>query len=227
VAKQKRRVVPFSELGDGGQFMEHVNSALSCALVGGACIENALGSLLELALIDDDASRNLLNGPKEILSTYAARADLCFCLGLIPSLVHRNAKTIGKIRNTFAHSHEAIDFSDGGVDRLCGQLDLTPMVGVKGPFDWEAYSREQMSPEENEHERESLATNKFILAVTATHMAIVAAAADVRTRAPVEYQIACLSGGRAIAEDGSLIDDPDAPAPIVFFTRPAREPGGD
>jgi hypothetical protein len=218
----KRRVVPFEELGDGGDFMQHVDSALSCALVAGAYIENALGSLLVAALIDGATSHNLLNNPKDILSTYSSRADLCYCMGLIPKEVYNNARTIGTIRNRFAHSHVALDFLDEEVVRLCNQLQLMEVRDqTSAVFDSQAECRKRLEPGENAEL--SLRTNKFIQTVTETHMVIVAAAADIQKRTPEEYQIVALTGGFPIDDAGNRVES-DEPSPVVFFTTKKDRP---
>jgi DNA-binding MltR family transcriptional regulator len=128
--KKKRRVIPINELG-GELFIELVTegTALACALIVAAHVENALGSLLTKVLIPDAASDRLLNNPLAILSTASGRADMCYCLGLIDEPTYKNAKQIAVIRNQFAHSHRPIDFDDPDVKRLCSALRPPQLVG--------------------------------------------------------------------------------------------------
>jgi DNA-binding MltR family transcriptional regulator len=100
---------------------------LACALICGAYIENATGSLLERHMIDDAAvsgSTGILNGPMAALSTASARTDLCFCLGLIDRVTYTNAKIIAKVRNQFAHSTTPLDFNDDHVQDECSKLHV-------------------------------------------------------------------------------------------------------
>src|SRR5438270_253669 len=104
--KKKRRVIPLDELA-GGPLMESATEGteLACALIAGAYIENALGSLLAEVLIPGEVSERLLNDPLAILSTASGRADMCYCLGMIGETTYKNAKRVATIRNHFAHSH--------------------------------------------------------------------------------------------------------------------------
>lgn len=130
MAKQKRRVIPISELA-GSPLIESATEGtdLACALIGGAYIENALGSLLETVLMPGGAvTDGLLNSPTGILSTTGGRADMCYSLGLIDEETYKNAKQIAKIRNQFAHSHKPVDFGDAEVKQLCDGLTPPRLV---------------------------------------------------------------------------------------------------
>src|SRR5579862_1293119 len=209
--KPKRRVVTFDELGDGGDFMRHVDSPLSCGLIGGAYVEDALGSLLKAVLIDGETSNGLLNNPKDILSSYSPKADMCYCLGLIPKSVYNNVKNIAKIRNRFAHSHTMIDFTDAEVMQLCGELKLPEVTDQTGrAFDIKDHTLLEdigdIPPEAYFHRAH------FILAVTLMHMAIKTASVGVTPREPTEVAFAALVGGVSV-------DDPSERAPIIFYDK--------
>ncbi len=123
---RERRVVHLEELIPR-PVIQSLNEGtdLACALICGAYIENATGSLLEKNLIDDplvNGPNGILNGPTGILSSASGRADLCFCLGLIDEIVHKNLKSIAKVRNWFAHSPTPIDFTDVHVKSECEKL---------------------------------------------------------------------------------------------------------
>jgi hypothetical protein len=80
-------------------------------------------------MIDDVKShgeKGLLNDPNGILSTAGARADLSYCLGLIDSSTHKNAKTIARIRNAFAHSHapSEVSFINPQIEEECKTLHV-------------------------------------------------------------------------------------------------------
>lgn len=126
--KSKRRVVPFDELR--GRLAESATEGpeLACALVAGAFIENAAGNLLENVMIPGQVSDGLLNNPLGILSTASGRADMCYCLGLVDKKTYENAKQVAKIRNLFAHGHDAIGFDNKEVKRLCDSLVAPALV---------------------------------------------------------------------------------------------------
>jgi hypothetical protein len=126
MAKRQRRVVPFNELMPRSLIHSMTEGTdLACALIGGAYIENAAGSLLEKIMVDApevNGPNGVLNDHNGILSAASARIDMCFCLGMIDQITRRNAKGIAKIRNTFAHSHRPIDFADAEVLQECRNL---------------------------------------------------------------------------------------------------------
>ncbi len=131
--KEPRRVIELHEM-PGQALLETIKNGteLACALLAGAYIENATGELLARSMVDDDLAKGengVLNSPTGILSTASARADICFCLALIDKRTHKNAKTIAKVRNRFAHSHLPIDFTDKVVKPLCDSLQLTIVDG--------------------------------------------------------------------------------------------------
>jgi hypothetical protein len=80
-----------------------------------------------MAMIEDRETNlpsGLLNDPKGILGAASARADMCFCLGLIDRTAWENAKRIARIRNLFAHSHAPVAFNDAAVEQECKGLFL-------------------------------------------------------------------------------------------------------
>lgn len=126
MAKKQRRVVPLEELVPRA-LIESMRDGtdLACALIGGAYIENAAGSLLEKIMVDApeaNGPNGILNDHKGILGTASARIEMCFCLGLIDRATRKNAKTIAQIRNMFAHSHVPVGFSNAPVRRECENL---------------------------------------------------------------------------------------------------------
>ena len=195
--KKNRRVVPFEELGGPGGFMEQADSPLSYALIGGAYIENALGSLLLTALIDCEKTNDLLNNPEGILSTASSRSAMCFCLGLIPESVYKNAKKIFDVRNRFAHSHTVIDFDDDAIRGHCQALTLPTVLDQRG---------ERLDIKHTPHQLGSRAWADFVFAVFVTHMAIEAASKGVQKKNPEEYEIRC------------MVPD-DVEGPVIFYSR--------
>src|SRR5712692_9433444 len=215
----KRRVVPFVELGDAGSFMEGADTPMAIAILGGACIENALGSLLIAALIDmarengEEPTWRLLNNPYGTLSSFSARADLCYCLGLITREIYDNAKNVATIRNRFAHSHVPIDFTDSEVVRLCNDLNLTSVTDQTGkPFEIKDHLTPKDISESGMAEEDYHRVQLFILAVTFTHMAIQTSAVGVEKRKPRDVAFHALVGG-------VNVNDPSDRAPIIFFNK--------
>jgi hypothetical protein len=73
-----------------------------CALIGGAVLDEALANLLTWRFVDRKVAHTLIDsrGP---LSTFAARIDVTFALGLILGDTHRCLHTVKEIRNEAAH----------------------------------------------------------------------------------------------------------------------------
>ena len=107
----KRTIIPLEKLSaDTVELYKAVNgeSNLACALICGAALENALTTLLSRFFLEDKVSEEALTNPQGILSKG----------------MHKNLKTIAKIRNRFAHSHLHIGFGDPEVAKLCNILTL-------------------------------------------------------------------------------------------------------
>lgn len=94
------------------------------ALAAAAFMEDVLSALLNAAFIDHESvSRNLLEYPG-VLSSFAAKTEMAFAMGLIGPQAYSDLRTIRKVRNLFAHAHHAVSFEDDGVRDLCKNLDL-------------------------------------------------------------------------------------------------------
>lgn len=91
------------------------------AIVGCAYIESLLGEILAATFLDDASEVKLLTGDTGPLGSLVARARLLYLLGVVPELVYKDIKIIGKIRNEFAHKVSA-SFSDDRVRDLCKSL---------------------------------------------------------------------------------------------------------
>ncbi|MBZ5512752.1 MAG: MltR family transcriptional regulator [Acidobacteriia bacterium] len=95
--------------------------------------------------------------PNGALGTFAMRADLAYCLGLISKYHHQDLGTIGKIRNQFAHSHLGLAFSEPQVRQLCSALRQWRIL-LHGEADDSANSL-------TEHQLTMRARNQFNLSV--------------------------------------------------------------
>ncbi len=120
-------------------------SPLACAILGTAFLERALEVLMNAFFIDSkprdstDATDlrpvlpDVFDDKQGTLSQFASKVDLAFCLGLIASDMHFNLKRIGKMRNKFAHTHDAIDFhTDDEIRGWCESLRFPFIKGEDG-----------------------------------------------------------------------------------------------
>ena len=93
------------------------------AIVGCAYIESLVKEILEATLIEDAREVSaLLSESTGQLSGLIPRSRLLYLLGVIPEVIYKDIKTIGKIRNEFAHKVSA-SFSDNRVTQLCQNLE--------------------------------------------------------------------------------------------------------
>jgi len=93
------------------------------ALVGLAYLDALLGRLFEAKMLKGTSANRLLNYPGAF-STASARTDAAYSLGWISVETYRDLVTLRKIRNRFAHAHNALTFSDVDVQTQCASLRL-------------------------------------------------------------------------------------------------------
>jgi len=118
----KRRPIPEVEQlsAESVQLYDVLNheSDLGCVLIATGYLDYALAGLLKRHFVESKLVPKLLDPPGGTLSTYAARSDLAYCLGLIPKGLYRNLETIGKIRNAFAHSYLSVGLDSNEIAEL-------------------------------------------------------------------------------------------------------------
>jgi hypothetical protein len=105
-------------------------SPLAAALICSAFLDKALAALLMKFFVKSETAKGLLDDNNGSLGDFFSRANVAYCLGLIPIKVFQNLLSILEVRNTFAHSHRRIDFSDEKVAGLCKQLKMPTMVDM-------------------------------------------------------------------------------------------------
>lgn len=97
-------------------------SDLAAVLVASGYLDACLGALLESFLRESSISSKLLDARSGALGSFAARADTCYCLGLIPKAVYQDLVVVAEIRNEFAHHHLALNFKTETVIAGCEKL---------------------------------------------------------------------------------------------------------
>jgi DNA-binding MltR family transcriptional regulator len=76
-------------------------------------------------LVDDKAVAKLFEGFGP-LSTFSAKIEFAFALGLLPKHVHTDLRTIRKVRNLFAHEPDSSNFLTNSIKDLCATLWRVP-----------------------------------------------------------------------------------------------------
>jgi hypothetical protein len=77
------------------------------AIIGATFLDNILEYMLVNFMIDDEKESRRLVGVDCPLGTFSSRVTASYCLGLICKTVRDDLRTVGKIRNKFAHQLEA------------------------------------------------------------------------------------------------------------------------
>lgn len=105
-------------------------SDLATALVASSFLDECLRSLLMAFFRDGETSVGLLRSGRGVLGTYAARMEVAYSLRLIDKAELNNLRTIGEIRNAFAHSYTEGSFDHPSIAPLCASLDFAYEVFI-------------------------------------------------------------------------------------------------
>lgn len=96
------------------------------AMVAAAFFDDVLGAMIRARLVDDPKKvKKLLKYPGP-LSSFAARIDMSYLLGLLGPKIRKALHAVRDVRNQFAHSHVPVTFEDAQVRQLCEKLDVYP-----------------------------------------------------------------------------------------------------
>ena len=92
-------------------------------------MENRLGALIESFLLEKPKLiKRLLKGPLAPLSTFYSRTLTAYLLGLISEDEKNDLDIIRSIRNDFAHSHKALEFSSPTISNKISKLRVPLLV---------------------------------------------------------------------------------------------------
>jgi DNA-binding MltR family transcriptional regulator len=105
-------------------------SDLAVALIASSFLDECLRSLLMAFFRKGDTSESLLRSGRGVIGSFAARFELAYSLSLIEKSELKNLRTIGEIRNAFAHSYADGAFDDDHIRPLCESLDYAYEVFV-------------------------------------------------------------------------------------------------
>jgi hypothetical protein len=99
----------------------------SVVILASSYLEKYLEEYLTKKLVDDKSVSKLFEGYGP-LSTFAAKIDIAFAIGLLPRHVFVDLRTIRKIRNLFAHEPDTLNFESSRVKDHCATL--WPAIGI-------------------------------------------------------------------------------------------------
>lgn len=172
--------LPTESLGEEVQKIGDIlveGSDLAAALIASSFLDECLRSLLMASFRAGDTSEALLR-PRGALGTYAARTDLAYSLGLIDKQALKALRTIGEIRNAFAHSYAEGTFEHPDIAPLCSRLDYT----------YELFVNQRRGGGDPDHVRRELdrfftkQRNRFTYTCVTLGQTLIFAARDVRAR---------------------------------------------
>ncbi len=88
----------------------------ACVILAAAMLEQALDVLLRARLAPvASQTDSLFDGAYAPISTFSAKIDLAFRIGLLPASLARDLHLVRKIRNDFAHNVTGCSFDDASV----------------------------------------------------------------------------------------------------------------
>lgn len=133
--------VTHPHLKEFSAFLPELNreSDRGLALVATSFIDELFRRTLLAFLVEGDTSASLVEGFNAPLGSFATRSAAAFALGLISERERKEADTLRKVRNRFAH-HVHVSFEDSSIRDLCMNLQMAAqdygdvVVGSRGRF---------------------------------------------------------------------------------------------
>ncbi len=124
--KKKKSSVKCSAHEYMGLFMDHFadESDRASAIVGAAILDYSLESVLKSYFIKSPNKKNdvLFDGPNAPLTSFSAKIDMAFRLGIISEKMSKALHITRRIRNTFAHDIMNCNFANQRVISLIQEL---------------------------------------------------------------------------------------------------------
>ena len=100
----------------------HDQSDRGAALIAAAWVDAELEGLIEARLLADQKVFGELFNPNGPIGAFATKVRLGYMLGLITDEVRKDLRTIGRIRNKFAHVRTPLSFETQEIRQLCDEL---------------------------------------------------------------------------------------------------------
>ena len=128
---------------DARRFVEDIQKEpdRGVPLVAVAFLDDVLYKLLEAYFIDNSKIVSHMLGDPGALCNFAIRAELAYCLGLLPQQTYNDIKLIRKIRNQFGHSHHPVSFENDEIASLCKKLYFANLTLQSSPVKVSARDR--------------------------------------------------------------------------------------
>ena len=103
-------------------------------ILAAALLDQAIETLLKAKLVPNPTqSDSLFDGGNAPISTFSAKIDLAYRIGVIPGHIARELHLVRRIRNAFAHNVTGCTFSDGSVQSRVMELAKSQGVPKSAP----------------------------------------------------------------------------------------------
>lgn len=89
---------------------------------------DSLATLLKAYMLDNVATKKLVDGFDAPLGTFSSRIRAAYALGLITKGQYNDLEHLRSIRNMFSHTWESISFLDGKVSRHIAALNYSNVI---------------------------------------------------------------------------------------------------
>ena len=98
-------------------------SPRGAVIIAAAFLDAQLQKLIENHFINDKLANQEIFDKNGSLSSFYAKIQIAYCLGLISKEIRHDLNMIRKIRNNFAHEMFELSFEDKGIIDLCNKLN--------------------------------------------------------------------------------------------------------
>jgi len=93
----------------------------SVAIVGAAILDNILGKMVRLFMVENSKDVDRLFDKTNLLSAFSARIRIAYALGLVTEDEYYDLKIINDVRNSFAHDIDC-SFANQSVSDRCSNI---------------------------------------------------------------------------------------------------------
>lgn len=108
----------------------HGETDRGAAILAHAYLDHTLREAIESLFVNKQrTAKGMLE--TGALGTFAAKAQLLYCLGFFGPNILQDLNKINDVRNLFAHKHDPISFTRADVQALCKALNYEYHVGRK------------------------------------------------------------------------------------------------
>jgi hypothetical protein len=145
----KNTAIPTEDISAYYAFIDDFarESDRAAVVLGAAKLDQQLYRILQKVLLPNPGSTDELLDGDSPLSTFSARTNLCYRLGLIDRDLSRALHLIRRIRNSFAHEISGVDLSSGAHRDRVTEL-IAPFAGNKAYESYRRKNREKWRLEE-------------------------------------------------------------------------------